>query len=379
MSSHKEHREGHRPAFGRGLAWRISLVGIASTLLTVGIISIGIWAFRNELAHVVMDAMEQGESTEHAYAMFDDSVRDLLLIAIGVAGVASILLAIVLSRMLARPLAEIGAAARRLAGGELSIRVPRAAPDELASLADSFNQMAAELEESERQRRDIIANTAHELRTPLTNLEGYLEAIRDGVIEPDRSTYESLLEETERLVRLARSLDDLALGDAASKTARPKDVDLAGLLTAATELARPTFDARRLRLVRDWPAPLPGRADPDQFAQVMANLLQNAARYAPEGGVVTLSAEGRGDTVLVSITNSGEGIPADDLPHLFERFYRVEKSRDRALGGAGIGLAIVKQLVEGWGGHVGAESAGGRTRFWFSLPQSGSPVASRSH
>ena len=120
-----------------------------------------------------------------------------------------------------------------MADGDLSIRVPRAAPDELASLADSFNQMAAELEESERQRRDIIANTAHELRTPLTNLEGYLEAIRDGVIEPDQGTYESLLEETERLARLARSLDDLALGDAAHKTAHPVEVDLAALLTAA--------------------------------------------------------------------------------------------------------------------------------------------------
>ena len=105
---------------------------------------------------------------------------------------------------------------------------------------------------------------------------------------------------------------------------------------------------------------------------MLANLLQNAARYAPPGSVVTLAAEQRADTVLVSLSNSGEGIPEEDLPHLFERFYRVEKSRDRALGGAGIGLAIVKQLVEGWGGRVGAESAPGRTRFWFSLPQGGS-------
>ena len=324
-----------------------------------------------ELAHIVMVAMEQGESATNAYAMFDESVRDLLVVAIVVAIIASFALAIVLSRMIARPLADIGAAARRVAGGDLGTRVPRPAPDELASLADSFNQMAAELEESERQRRDIIANTAHELRTPLTNLEGYLEAIRDGVITPDQSTYESLLEETERLARLARALDDLALGDAAHKTAHPVEVDLAALLSSATELARPTFDARRLTLERDWPQPLPARADPDQFAQVLANLLQNAARYAPQGGTVTLSAVGRDDTVLVSLSNGGEGIPAEDLPHVFERFYRVEKSRDRALGGAGVGLAIVKQLVEGWGGRVGAESSAGQTRFWFSLPQGG--------
>jgi signal transduction histidine kinase len=368
-------QQSHRPAFGRGLAWRIALVGIGAVLVAVGIITAGVLVVGSEaMAHLMM---EHGESAEASYAMFDQSIRDVLLVATVIAIVAGVVLAIALSRMIARPLADIGAAARRVADGDLSIRVPRAAPDELASLADSFNQMAAELEESERQRRDIISNTAHELRTPLTNLEGYLEAIRDGVIEPDRATYESLLEETERLVRLAHSLDDLALGDAASKMAHPTEVDLAGLLSAATELARRTLDARGLKLVRDWPQPLPGRADPDQFAQVMANLLQNAARYAPEGGVVTLAAEGRGDTVLVSITNSGEGIPAEDLPHLFERFYRVEKSRDRALGGAGIGLAIVKQLVEGWGGHVGAESAGGRTRFWFSLPQAGTTVGTR--
>jgi signal transduction histidine kinase len=361
-----------RPAYGRGLAWRIALVGIGSALVAVGIITVGVLVVGSEaMAHLMM---EHGETAEASYAMFDQSIRNVLWVATVIAIIAGVAFAIVLSRMLARPLADIGAAARRVADGDLSIRVPRAAPDELASLADSFNQMAAELEESERQRRDIIANTAHELRTPLTNLEGYLEAIRDGVIVPDQGTYESLLEETERLVRLARSLDDLALGDAANKTARPVEVDLAALLSAATELTRPTIEARRLTLERRWSEPLPARADPDQFVQVLVNLLQNAARYAPEGGTVTLSAESRGDTVLVSLSNSGEGIPAQDLPHVFERFYRVEKSRDRALGGAGIGLAIVKQLVEGWGGRVGAESGAGRTRFWFSLPQGGATL-----
>jgi len=361
---------GHRrPAFGRGLAWRIALVGVVSVIVSVGIVAIGVWVVGSEaLAHLMM---EHGDTAANAYAMFDQSIRDVLVVAIGVAIVASVALAIVLSRMIARPLADIGAAARRVAEGDLGTRVPRAAPDELASLADSFNQMAAELEESERQRRDIIANTAHELRTPLTNLEGYLEAIRDGVIQPDQQTYESLLEETERLARLARSLDDLAAGDAANKQARPVDVDLSVLLGAAAELARPVFEARRLRLERRWTQPLPARADPDQFAQVLANLLQNAARYAPEGGIVTLTAQARQATVLVSLSNSGGGIPAEDLPYLFERFYRVEKSRDRARGGAGIGLAIVKQLVEGWGGRVGAESDAGQTRFWFSLPQGG--------
>jgi signal transduction histidine kinase len=314
-----------------------------------------------------------GETDEDASRMFGQSIGDVLVVALALAIIASVLLAIILAQRIAQPLAEVGAAARRVAGGDLAARVPRAAPDELASLADSFNQMAAELEESERQRRDLIANTAHELRTPLTNLQGYLEGIRDGVLPADRQTYDSLLEEAERLVRLARSLDDLAAGDRATAPNAPVELDLADLLAVAAELARPAFDARRLTLERRWPVPLPARVDPDQLAQVLSNLLQNAARYALPGGVVTLAAERRPDSLLVSLTNDGEDIPAEDLPHVFERFYRVEKSRDRGRGGAGIGLAIVKQLVEGWGGAVGAESGAGRTRFWFSLPRAHAP------
>ena len=358
-----------KPALGRGLAWRIALVGIAAAVVTAGILGAGVWVVGGETFMRIMKTY--GETAEHASEMFSQSIGNVLFVALALAVLASVLLAIILSRRIAQPLAEVGAAARRVAGGDLAARVPRPAPDELASLADSFNQMASELEESERQRRDLIANAAHELRTPLTNLEGYLEGIRDGVIPADRGTYDSLLEEVERLVRLARSLDDLAAGDQATQRSASLEVDLADHLAAAAELARPTFDARRLTLERRWPSPLPARVDPDQLAQVLANLLQNAARYAPHAGTVTLAAEPRPDTILVSLTNHGEDIPPEDLPRVFERFYRVDKSRDRARGGAGIGLAIVKQLVEGWGGRVGAESGAGQTRFWFSLPRSG--------
>jgi signal transduction histidine kinase len=228
--------------------------------------------------------------------------------------------------------------------------------------------MAAALERQERMRRDFIANAAHELRTPLTNLQGYLEALRDGVITADTATYESLWDEAERLVRLSHSLDALAEGDAA--TARPVaiDLDLAAAVRAALDLAQPTLERAGLRLVVDVPDRLPARGNPDDLAQVLGNLVSNAARYTPAGGSVTVRAERRPGDLLVSISNTGGGIPADDLGRVFERFYRVEKSRDRARGGAGIGLAIVKQLVEAAGGQVGVESADGSTRFWFSLP-----------
>ncbi|HEY8989369.1 MAG TPA: ATP-binding protein, partial [Candidatus Limnocylindrales bacterium] len=300
--------------------------------------------------------------------MYDQSVSTVVIAAVIVAAVASVGLAVVMARMLARPLREVGAAARRIADGDYAARVPREGPEEIASLADSFNQMAASLEEQERMRRDFIANAAHELRTPLTNLQGYLEALRDGVIVADRSTYESLWDEAERLVRLSRSLDALAEGDSAAGAPALQSLDLAAAIRSAVDLVQPSIERAGLTLAVDVPASLPARANQDHLAQVLANLLSNAVRYTPPGGSVSVRAERRPGDLLVSVANTSEAIPADDLDHVFERFYRVEKSRDRARGGAGIGLAIVKQLVEAGGGRVGAESTDGQTRFWFSLP-----------
>jgi signal transduction histidine kinase len=202
----------------------------------------------------------------------------------------------------------------------------------------------------------------------LTNLQGYLEALRDEVIVADRATYESLWEEAERLVRLSHSLDALAEGDAATEPARLEGLDLSAAIRSALELAQPVLERAGLHIVVDLPERLPARANPDALAQVLGNLISNAARYTAAGGTVTVRAERRASDLLVSIVNTGDGIPPADLERVFERFYRVEKSRDRARGGAGIGLAIVKQLVEAGGGRVGAESHEGQTRFWFSLP-----------
>jgi signal transduction histidine kinase len=351
---------------GRGIATRIALAAIASAAVGLVILAVGVAVVGADVFTELM--MEAGDSAEHARAMYDDSVTTVVVAASVVAVIASIVLAIVLARMLARPLNEIGGAARRIADGDYAARVPRDGPEELASLADSFNQMAASLERQESLRRDFIANAAHELRTPLTNLQGYLEALRDGVITADRATYESLHEEADRLVRLSRSLDALAEGDAGGNPPVLVEVDVAAAVRSALDLVAPTIERAGLRLVVAVPATLPARADPDGLAQVLANLLSNAIRYTPADGTITVRAERRPADVLISVSNTGEGIPPEDLDRVFERFYRVEKSRDRAHGGAGIGLAIVKQLVEAAGGRVGAESGGGQTRFWFSLP-----------
>ena len=349
-----------------GIATRIALAALASAGIGLLILVVGVLVVGGQVFTDLM--MQAGDSAEHARAMYDSSVTTVVVAAVVVAALASIGLALVMARMLARPLREVGAAARRIADGDYAARVPRDGPEEIASLADSFNQMAASLAEQERMRRDFIANAAHELRTPLTNLQGYLEALRDGVIVADRSTYESLWDEAERLVRLSRSLDSLAEGDAANEPPALAPVDLSLAVRSAVELAEPAIERAGLRLEVSVPDSLPARANPDHLAQVLANLLSNSVRYTPSGGTVTVRAERRPGDLLVSVGNSGEPIPADDLERVFERFYRVEKSRDTARGGAGIGLAIVKQLVEAGGGRVGAESRDGQTRFWFSLP-----------
>jgi len=349
-----------------GIAGRIAAASLAVALAVAVILGLGVFVFSAVAFERLM--VEHGSTVGDAHAMFDESITRFFVGALVVATVASVGLSLLLARRISRPLRDIGAAARRIAIGDHAVRVSRDGPEEIASLADSFNQMAAEIGEQERIRREFIANAAHELRTPLTNLQGYLEALRDEVIAPERATFVSLHEEVDRLVRLARSLDDLAAGDLATSPPTLTDIDLGAAITRAVELARPSLERRSISAWVEVPAGLVGRAHPDHLAQVLANLLQNAGRYAPEGGAVTVTAARRPADIVVSVTNTGQAIPSNELPHLFERFYRVEKSRSADLGGAGIGLAITKRLVELGGGQVGAESAAGQTRFWFSLP-----------
>ncbi len=355
-----------RPDWVGGIGARIAVTAIGTTAVAVAIVSFGVVVVGSDTFTRLM--MEHGATTESAHAMFDQSITVVLVIAICAGVLVAVVLAALIGRRLGRPLGAIGQAARRVAAGDYHARVPRGGPEELASLADSFNQMAASLEESERLRKELIANAAHELRTPLTNLKGYLEGLRDGVVLADDATFSSLSEEVERLVRLAASLDTLAEGDAGIKPGLAVTVDLAELARAAVEIAGPGFERAGIALDLDVPTRLDARGDPDALAQVLGNLLQNAMRYTPRGGQVVVRAVRRPVDALVSVVNTGDGIPATDLPHVFERFYRVDKSRDRAHGGTGIGLAIVQQLVESAGGRAGVESDGGRTRFWFSLP-----------
>jgi signal transduction histidine kinase len=350
------------------IAVRVALASLLVTAVAVAIIATGVLDVGRSTFDDLM--LRHGASAADSRAMFNSSVGHTFLWALLAAAAVCVVIAALLAHGVSRSFGRILEAARRIAGGDYAARVPVVGFEEARAIAGAFNSMAESLEEQQRMRRELIANTAHELRTPLTNLQGYLEALRDEVIPPSTETFASLHEEADRLVRLSRSLDVLVEGDA-GHAPRLSDTDLVQAVRSAVDLYQPGFQRAGIELEVELPERLMVRAHPDQLAQVLGNLLQNALRYTPEGGRARLGAAlDRGHAVvqLTNTTAAGEGIPAADLPHLFERFYRVEKSRDRARGGAGIGLAIVKQLVEAAGGRVGAEAPPGSARFWFSLP-----------
>jgi signal transduction histidine kinase len=272
-----------------------------------------------------------------------------------------------LAHRIARPIERLAQVAAKTAEGDLLTMAPDEGPAEVRALARAYNVLVDRLAEQEAIRREFVVNASHELRTPLTNLQGYLEALRDGVLPPDPATFDSLREEVDRLGRLAASLDLLAGGE--TDRPMPVDVDLAAAVRTAADLAAPSF--RRRSIILEVPPTPPVRVHvrSDELAQVLSNLLQNAVRYTPAGGKARLELSEADGQAVVRLTNTGPGIPQADLSRVWERFYRVEKSRDRATGGAGIGLAIVKRLVEEAGGDVGATSEAGFTTFWFALPR----------
>lgn len=347
-----------------GIGGRILVAALSVVMVALGIVAVGVVRVGGDLFAALM--IEAGDTADHARAMYDESVTAVLVVAALVAGAVAVALAVVLARRIARPIEDLAAAASRIAEGDLGARVPETGPAELRTLAAAHNTMADRLGEQEAIRREFVVNASHELRTPLTNLQGYLEALRDGVIPPDPATFDSLREEVDRLGRLAASLSVLAGEDRTPGAAGTVDLDV--LVRVSTDLVAPALARRAIALEVATEPGLVVRARSDELTQVVANLLQNAARYTPAGGRVRVAAERAPDGVVVRVANSGPGIPPEDLPRVWERFYRVEKSRDRARGGAGVGLAIVKQLVEDAGGRVGATSEAGWTTFWFRLP-----------
>lgn len=285
------------------------------------------------------------------------------------AGIA-LILTFVLSRRISSPIGTLAATARRLGQGELSQRVELEDRGEVRELAQAFNAMADDLERAEQLRRNLVADVAHELRTPLSNIQGYLEAICDGVMQPDGATIRSLNEEVALLSRLVEELQELSLAEGGELKLVYQEEDIGELIRRAAALWQPQVMARGLSLSLDLPEELPPvNIDWQRISQVLHNLLENAVVHTGNGGIITVAATDQGDWVEVSVSDTGEGIPDQDLPNIFERFYRVDRSRARATGGTGLGLTIAKRLVEAHGGKIEATSKLGKgSRFSFTIP-----------
>ena len=295
--------------------------------------------------------------------------RSLLWAGIG-AAVLGTLLVWLLSRRTLAPLQRLSHAARRLGGGDLSQRAEASGPSEIRDLALSFNAMAAGLQEAEQHRRNLTADIAHELRTPLSNIQGYLEAIKDGVVQPTSQTIETSHGQALHLSALVEDLRLLAQVEAGALQLDRTPADLDELLRSAVEAVRPRAEERGVSLDVEVALDLPSlELDATRMAQVLANLLENAISHTLEGGSVGVSAHRAPGAVVIAVADTGPGIAPEDLPRLFDRFYRVDPSRSRSTGGSGLGLTIARRLVEAHGGEISVESALGQgSTFSISLP-----------
>lgn len=303
---------------------------------------------------------------------FQASFNEALLLALLAAGVVAILVSLLLSRGVVAPVRVLTTASQRIADGHYEERVQTTESDELGQLAHSFNQMAEKLEQVEGMRRQLIGDISHELRTPLTAIKGSMEGLMDGVLPATSETYQQIHQEADRLARLVDDLQELSRVEARAYLLDFRPVAVSALVQATLKRFTAQARAKGIELIKDLPEDIPAvLADQDRITQVLTNLVGNALQYTPKGGQVTIRANHHQDEIDISVVDTGIGIPSEHIPHLFTRFYRVDKSRSRqAGGGSGIGLTIARALVEAHGGRIWAESGGvgqGST-FTFTLP-----------
>lgn len=367
------------------LYWRL----LVSYVLVIAMASVTFWLAGQSFApfflerhvnsmmrtahNLTPETMQTSMTTDLAVA-YRQALSQSFLWAVLVAVAAAGAVALYVSRRVVIPLKELRRAAGRIAAGRYEDRLDARVPGEVGDVADAFNAMAETLSQSEARRVDLLANVAHEFRTPLSNLNGYIEGLEDGVFAPDASTLNACKRQLERLGHLVDDLSLLSRVESGQEVFAPRTVPAGRLLEQAATAFRPQFDKKGVGLeVTPCSPKLSVRADAERSGQILANLLGNALRHTPPGGLVRLSAEPSDGAVRFSVTDTGEGIAEADLPHVFTRFFRADKARGRETGGgSGIGLTIVRHYAERQGGEVGAESEPGRgSRFWFTLPRTG--------
>ena len=300
-----------------------------------------------------------------------------VILGIGLAGIITFFW----SRSLTKPIQSLAEAARSLARGDLSQRVDIKSKDEVGQLGKDFNSMAEDLERTDKLRKNMVADIAHELRTPLSNIRGYVEGICDGVITVDEETKEYMYGEVILLTRLVEDLHELALAESGELGLTLKTEDIRQIAGNSLKALQPRMASKKINSkIELTESPALSSVDKERIAQILRNLLVNAINFTPEGGTITVSVDRRDGEVEVGVSDTGAGIPAAEIPLVFERFYRVDKSRTRATGGSGLGLTIANQLVKAHKGKIWVESEVGKgTRFHIVLPalDSGSPAVKR--
>jgi histidine kinase len=306
------------------------------------------------------------------YVDFRSSFNEALMYATLAAMIAALVLSFLFSRSVVAPVLAMSRATQRIADGRYDERVDVMGNDELAQLATRFNQMADKLNEVESMRRRLIGDVSHELRTPLTAIKGSMEGLIDGVLPANEETFQQIHAEADRLNRLVDDLQELSRVEAHAYELHLRPLEVSSLIKIVTKRLVPRFESKRITLDLELAHDLsPVLADEDRAIQVLTNLTSNALQYTPEGGRITLSAKRLNGEVQISVRDNGIGIPAEHLLRIFDRFYRVDKSRSRQSGGgSGIGLTIGRALVEVQGGRIWAESKGeGQgSMFSFTLP-----------
>jgi histidine kinase len=309
---------------------------------------------------------------EELFTGFRDGVFEALAWAAAAAVLVAVLISLVFSRRILHPLRGMMQASQRIADGHYDERVAAEGVDELGQLASRFNQMAVKLEQVESMRRQLIGDVSHELRTPLTAIKGSMEGLMDGILPANDETYQQIHQEADRLNRLVDDLQELSRVEAGAYELDLRPTQIAPMVETLAKRFRQQFESKRVRLDLNLPADLPPvLADEHRILQVLTNLTGNALQYTSEGGVVTISAARKNGSVLITVSDTGAGITPEHLSHIFDRFYRIDKSRSRAAGGgSGIGLTIAKFLVEAHGGEIFVESkgAGKGSAFSFTLP-----------
>ncbi len=308
----------------------------------------------------VVGKLVVGQNTQPSERLFTFRFLQPLLLVSLILAVFATLIGLLLTRRVVTPLAEVIAAAEEIAGGRLQTRVSSKGPDDLRDLSHSFNKMADSLERNDRERRDMLADIAHELRTPLTVMRGRLEGIMDGVYPADEKSVGPALEQAYLLERLVEDLRLLTLAESHQLVFDKHELDLIEIARRSISMFQAEADEKKINLglVTSLESALIV-ADPLRTEQVIGNLLANALWYIPEGGNIWVEVAREGNEVTISINDNGSGIPEADLPFIFNRFWRGEKSRARQSGGVGLGLAITKLLVEEQGGHIIARSLPG--------------------